>query len=81
MIVVEGGTGPSWIAFDCPCELRHRLLVPVSKRMSPNWKLTGLKRPSLYPSVDSIEQSRRCHFWLSEGKVRWARAHHKEQAL
>jgi hypothetical protein len=72
MVVVNNGGSSSWAAFDCPCSLGHRLLVPLHESMRPHWRLTGLLHPSLYPSVDVTEDSRRCHFWLRAGRVRWA---------
>jgi hypothetical protein len=72
LAVVDDGRGPSWIAFDCPCRLRHRILVSLSEHIRPCWQLTIKPRPSLSPSVDIMEGGRRCHFWLSDGTIRWA---------
>lgn len=77
MIVVVGDTAPSWLAFDCPCRHRHRLLIPLSTRKKQHWQLTNWRKPSLYPSVDSIHNASRCHFWLDRGTVRWAREAHE----
>lgn len=73
MIVVGGDTAPTWVAFDCPCPLRHRLLIPLTARRTPHWQLTSWGRPSLYPSVASTHNGIGCHFWLDQGRVRWVR--------
>lgn len=72
LIVVERGGRPSWVAFDCPCSRCHRLLIPLSSRVSPHWRLSDSKRPSLAPSVDSTDGELRCHFWLKNGLIQWA---------
>jgi hypothetical protein len=71
MIVVTNRRGPSWVAFDCPCDRRHRLLIRLAVGEQPHWRLTGLHAPSLFPSIDSHDSGHRCHFWLVNGKVRW----------
>lgn len=72
LAVVDNGSGPSWIAFDCPCTRRHRLLMSLSDHIRPCWRLTVGQRPSLSPSVDVVEDGRRCHFWLRDGRIAWA---------
>jgi hypothetical protein len=73
LVVVEDREGPSWVAFDCPCRRRHRLLIRLAAGERPHWRLTGLQAPSLDPSVDSHDGEQRCHFWLINGKVWWVR--------
>jgi Family of unknown function (DUF6527) len=73
MVVVEARGTPSWVAFDCPCRRRHRLLIRLAAGERLHWHLTQEQAPSLDPSVDSHEDGRRCHFWLTNGKVRWVR--------
>lgn len=70
--IVDGGSGPSWIAFDCPCQRRHRLLISLSEHIRPCWRLVSDRRPSLSPSVDVVEDGKRCHFWLRGGAIAWA---------
>jgi hypothetical protein len=72
LAIVDQGRGPSWIAFDCPCRRRHRLLISLSEHVLPCWQLTSEPRPSLSPSVDVVEDGQRCHFWLKDGAIRWA---------
>ena len=71
LAIVDDGRGPSWIALDCPCRCRHRLLISLSDHIRPCWHLTAEPRPSLAPSVDVIEDGRRCHFWLKDGSIQW----------
>lgn len=77
--VVDGGRGPSWIAFDCPCRRRHRLLISLSEHIRPCWRLTGRRRPSLHPSIDVVEDGVRCHFWLTDGTIKWAGVSHERR--
>src|SRR5450756_1039492 len=73
LAVVEDSTGPSWVAFDCPCSRRHRLLIRLGATHHPHWLLDTSQHASLMPSVDSHDGGHRCHFWLTKGKIRWAR--------
>lgn len=73
LVIVNGGRGPSWLAFDCPCGNRHRLLLSLNVSRRPHWRLDNPSRPSLQPSIDSGDGGRRCHFWLSGGRIRWVR--------
>lgn len=64
---------PKWAALECPCGHRHRLLVSLQHGHRPHWRLViGDQGPGLYPSIDSIAE-RRCHFWLRDGRVDWAK--------
>jgi hypothetical protein len=71
MVVVENRNGPTWVAFDCPCSRRHRLLLPLTKGQRRHWRLDSNRYASLHPSVDSHENGRRCHFWLKHGRIQW----------
>jgi hypothetical protein len=72
LVTVETDHGPAWLAFDCPCRRRHRLLIPLAPGKRPHWVLTGSKSVSLHPSVDSHDAGERCHFWLTDGRIQWA---------
>jgi hypothetical protein len=80
LVVVENDERATWVAFDCPCKRRHRLLIPLSTSKQPHWKLRRDKRPSLTPSVDSHDGVQRCHFWLTNGPMGWWISHVKETA-
>jgi hypothetical protein len=73
LVVVEDHSAPSWVAFDCPCNRRHRILLPLDRRRKTHWRLETKRFASLFPSVDSYEAGTRCHFWLRNGLVRWKR--------
>jgi len=64
---------PKWIAFDCPCGRDHRLLLNLSRNRRPTWQLEGRKPLSLRPSIDSVHDGRRCHFWLRAGHITWVK--------
>jgi len=70
-VIVANSGQRTWIAFDCPCTLRHRLLINLEPTRRPFWTVSGAKRLTLGPSVDDITQTRRCHFWLRKGAIQW----------
>ncbi len=73
MTVPQEGEDPRWIAFECPCESGHRLLINLSPRRRPHWRLSGdWNAPTLHPSVDVVTDGHRCHFWLRAGCFEWA---------
>lgn len=62
-----------WAIFACPCGHGHSIILNLSPIRRSAWQLKVSKSgPSLYPSVDSLTDERRCHFWLRDGKVHWA---------
>jgi hypothetical protein len=72
MVLVRQPSRPMWLAFDCPCERGHRLLVNLDSRRKPCWKLYDKsRRVSLSPSVDYRGPAYRCHFLIRDGRVRW----------
>ena len=65
-----------WAVLDCPCGRGHRLALNLSTSRRPHWRVAADDRersPRLSPSVDSLIGSKRCHFWLHDGHVRWCR--------
>lgn len=73
VVLVGTPQRPTWAALDCPCRSGHRLLVNLDASRYPHWKISSQPRLSLWPSIDSVAQGRRCHFVLSKGTIRWAR--------
>lgn len=71
-IVVRSQGRPKWVAFDCPCQQRHRLLVNLDARRRPHWRLGDTRRLDLAPSINVANGGRRCHFWVRAGSIRWA---------
>ena len=74
LVVVGSHEFQKWAMLECPCGRGHRLAVSLQRSHRPSWRLTvGAAGPSLFPSIDS-RRKRRCHFWLRDGRVRWARS-------
>lgn len=73
-VVVVGPEGrEAWMALDCPCPDRHRLLVNLDRTRRPAWTFATEPGLSLRPSIDDAVGDRRCHFILREGKIHWAK--------
>lgn len=70
--IYQLGAPAKWAAFECPCGRGHILELNLAHPGRARWRLSAdpSGAPSLSPSVDS-KGSRRCHFWLREGRVRW----------
>jgi hypothetical protein len=66
------GTPEKWAIFRCPCGTGHQIDLNLVHPSRPRWSVTlgPEKRPSLRPSID-VRAARRCHFWLTNGEVRW----------
>lgn len=71
-VVVGSLAGPTWIAFDCPCVDRHRVILNLDTRRRPVWKLSGTRPLSLSPSIDELRGRIRCHYFIRKGRVWWA---------
>ena len=63
----------SWLAFDCPCQGRHRLMVNLDRSRNPFWKIDCLKPLSIHPSIYNITPGRSCHFFIRSGRIRWVK--------
>jgi hypothetical protein len=72
-VLVGSPSAPKWIAFDCPCGTGHRILLNTDKSRTPHWSATVRGRLTLFPSVDSNLPGKRCHFFIQNGRVVWAR--------
>lgn len=73
VVLVGDPTRPTWCAFDCPCEQRHRLMVNLDSARRPTWRIESQRPLSIRPSIDDITPTRRCHFSIRDGKIAWAR--------
>jgi hypothetical protein len=79
--VLVGSVGrPKWVAFDCPCDKRHRLLINLDTSRHPAWSLSNPSRLTLTPSVDDRTPNRRCHFFMRDGRVCWVHNETEEQS-
>jgi hypothetical protein len=72
VVLVGPHTKPTWIAFDCPCQRGHRIMVNLDRARRPVWRLEPRQPLSIRPSIDAITAERRCHFFVSNGKIDWA---------
>jgi Family of unknown function (DUF6527) len=45
------------------------LNLDASRR--PRWQVTNLAPLTVAPSIDAITATRRCHFWVRDGRIRW----------
>ena len=63
----------AWLAFDCPCQKHHRLMLNLDQSRNPSWKIDCLKPLSIHPSVYDMTPDRSCHFFIRGGRVRWVK--------
>lgn len=73
VLVAEDPSRPQWLGLDCPCQRNHRLLLNLSDSRRPRWtyQLDKRGKVTLHPSVDSVSDAGRCHFWLRRGTATW----------
>jgi hypothetical protein len=72
--IVGHPENPQWAVFACPCGHGHLIALNLSPRRRPVWRIEGgSSTPSIFPSVDSVWEGRRCHFWVRAGAVSWTR--------
>ncbi len=70
-VTVGDITHAKWLAFDCPCPERHRVLLNLDRRRYPSWTVKNASPLTLHPSVDETRAGQRCHYIISGGRVRW----------
>ncbi len=73
-IYVAGpASAPKWAALTCPCDVGHRVTLPL--RGLPSWRVQrGRRGPTVHPSIDvrgDLSGGTRCHYWVREGRVEW----------
>jgi len=71
-VVVKRDGTPTWVAFDCPCRRGHRVMVNLDPARRPTWALQSASPLTLSPSIDDHSGARRCHFFVKQGRIRWA---------
>ena len=74
VILVGPQAKPKWLAFDCPCRTGHRILLNADRTRRPYWSIAGSGRLSIMPSVDYHDAHKRCHYFIRNGHIAWARA-------
>ena len=72
-VLVGSDPHPKWIAFECPCNRGHRIMLNLDQSRRPSWRVICRQPLSLRPSVDALYDKQRCHFVLSNGRVIWIR--------
>lgn len=70
---------PKWVVFDCPCRRGHRIMLTLDPAHRPHWQITDFDRLSLWPSVEYVSHSRRCHYFIEKGRVSWVPDRIEEQ--
>lgn len=69
-VVVMPGRRPTWIAFDCPCVARHRIMLNLDSQRYPRWRIARREPLTISPSVlDHSTGS--CHFLIRGGRTVW----------
>lgn len=72
-ILVAIDSGPTWIAFDCPCSAKRRIMLNLDRHRRPCWRLLESEPLTLSPSVHTVSPGHRCHFFIWNGHVYWVR--------
>jgi hypothetical protein len=74
-VIVASGGPPKWISFDCPCRSGHRVLLNTDPSRKPSWSIMQSPKRglSIAPSVDFRDGRRRCHYFVSNGRIIWAK--------
>jgi Family of unknown function (DUF6527) len=62
---------PTWIAFDCPCEAHHRVMLNLDRSRRPAWAIASTSRLTISPSIDERRPGKRCHYFIRDGRVQW----------
>lgn len=70
-IVVGSAERPKWIAFDCPCQSGHRIMITLDPGHRPHWRIVSRNSLTISPSVDYHDNGRRCHYIVRNGSVDW----------
>lgn len=70
-VIVGSIKRPKWLAFDCPCGAGHRIMLTLDPAHLPHWVVWSRKKLSVSPSIDFRTAGRRCHFYITDGKIKW----------
>lgn len=75
MVIVVAGRLPKWVGFKCPCGKGHDILLNLDKKRLPAWELSRSAKGkySIMPSIDFHDAGRRCHFFLKDNRILWAK--------
>jgi len=70
-VIVGPLENPTWVAFDCPCQDHHRVMLNLDSRRRPTWTMQSPKPLTLCPSINESRDRKRCHYFICGGKVQW----------
>lgn len=70
-VLVGTPSHPKWLAFDCPCESGHRIMISLDRGRRPRWVVRRTGALTIWPSVDYDSDDRRCHYIVRNGRVLW----------
>lgn len=70
-VIVGTEQKPQSLVLDCPCGAGHRITVNLNSANTPHWKILQKQKLSVYPSIEEITASKRCHFMITNGNVIW----------
>lgn len=70
-VLVGTSEQPSWVAFDCPCDEAHRVMLNLNRTRRPRWSVTGSRPLTIAPSIDEVRGVKRCHYFIRSGRIRW----------
>lgn len=70
-VIVGDDQVEKWIAFNCPCNQGHRVMLNLSHGRPPAWTILTKEPLTLIPSVDDIGSTRRCHYFVTNGQTKW----------
>jgi len=79
-VLVRSGGKVRWIAFDCPCGRGHRLMLNLDEVRRPRWRLKSTAPLTIDPSIDDAVAGRRCHFFIRNGRIKWAKERREPRA-
>lgn len=74
VVLVAEGAKTKWLVFDCPCRTGHRIMLNADRQRRPFWTFhQNESRLTIAPSIDYRTRERRCHYFIRNGRVVWAR--------
>lgn len=78
-VLVGSRSHPKWLAYDCPCDRGHRVLLNLDRTRRPFWKLrvSWLGRVTVSPSIADRGRKEPCHYFLRNGHVEWVPEAHE----
>src|SRR4051794_871231 len=75
IMLVGSKAAPKWAIFECPCGTGHEIMLNLDRRRRPAWQMRSsfIRGATVQPSVDSIQDHLRCHYFIRRGRVKWTK--------